>query len=112
MEHSQADNQHAQLVSIDQANASPIAEEDEGVETTSPLPQFEPTSHCPIPSVPDEGAVGTALVEDSDLDDAADQYILALRDETTGLVQTNVPGEKPLAEVAPAKNVQPAKVIS
>ena len=62
--------------------------------------------------MPDEGAAGAALVEDSDLDDVADQYILASRDETTGLVQTNVSGEKPLAEVAPAKNVQPAKVIS
>jgi len=113
MEHSQADkSQHAQLVPTDQVNASPIAEEDEGVETSSPLPQFEPTSHCSLPTVPDEGAVGAALVEDSDLDDVVDHYILASRDETTGLVQTNAPGEKPLAEVAPAKNVQSAKVIS
>jgi len=52
------------------------------------------------------------LVEDSDLDDVADQYILASRDETATLVQTNVPGEKPPTEVVPAKNVQPAKVIS
>ena len=75
MEHSQADkSQHAQLLSTDQANASPIAEEDEGVETRSRLPQFETTSHCPLPSVPDEGVAGAALVEDSDLDDVADQY--------------------------------------
>ena len=74
MEHSQADkSQHAQLVSIDQTNASPIAEEDEGVEPSSPPPQFDPTSHFPIPSVPDEGAAGAALVEDSDLDDVADK---------------------------------------
>jgi len=55
---------------------------------------------------------GAALVEDSDLDDVADQYILASRDETTSLVQTNVLGEKPQTEVVPANNVQPAKVIS
>ena len=74
MEHSQAyKSQHAQLVSIDQANASPISVEDEGVETSSPPPQFEPTSHCPLPSVPDESAAGAALVKDSDLDDVADK---------------------------------------
>jgi len=106
MEHSQADkSQHAQLLSTDQANASPIAEEDEGVETRSRLPQFETTSHCPLPSVPDEGVAGAALVEDSDLDDVADQYILASRYETASLVQTNVPGGKPPTEVVPAKNV-------
>jgi len=45
MEHSQTDkSQHAQLVSTDNVNASPIAEEDEGVETSSPSPQFGPTS--------------------------------------------------------------------
>jgi len=113
MEHSQTDkSQHAQLVSTDHVNASPIAEEDEGVETSSPSPQFEQTSQCPLSTVPDEGAAGATLVEDSDHDDVADQYILALREETTGLVQTNAPGEKPLAEIAPAKNVQPAKIIS
>ena len=113
MKHSQTDkSQHAQLVSTDQVNALPIAEEDEGVETSSPSPQFELTSHCPLPIVPDEGVAGAALVEDSDLDDVADQYILASRDETTGLVQPNVTGEKPLAEIALAKNVQPAKIIS
>jgi len=93
MEDSQADkSQHAQLIPTDQVNASPIAEEDEGVETSSPSPQFELTSHCPLPTVPEEGAAGAALVEDSDLNDVADQYILASRDETTCLVQKKCSG--------------------
>ena len=86
MEHSQTDkSQHAQLVSTDHVNASPIAEEDEGVETSSPSSQFEPTSQCPLSTVPDEGVAGATLVEDSDLDEVADQYILASREENTGL---------------------------
>ena len=55
--------------------------------------------------MPGEDLAGATLVKDSDLNDVADQYILALRDETNGLVQTNVPSEKPLTEVVLAKNV-------
>jgi len=35
--------------------------------------------------VPDEGVVGATVVEDSDLDVVADQYILASREENTDL---------------------------
>jgi len=77
MEHSQIDkSQHARLVSTDHVNASPIAEEDEGVETISPSPQFERISHCPLSTVPNKGVAGATVVEDSDLDEVADQYIL------------------------------------
>jgi len=33
----------------------------------------------------DEGVAGATLVEDSDLGEVADQYILASREENTGL---------------------------
>jgi len=113
MEHSQLDkSQHAQLVCTDHVSASPIAEEDEGVETSSPSPQFEPISHCPLSTVPNEDVAGAIVVEDSDLDVVADQYILASREENTDLAQLNVPGEKSLAEISPAKIVQSVKTIS
>jgi len=113
MEHSQlAKSQHAQLVSTDHVNASPIAEEDEGVETSSPSPRFEPIPHCPLSTVPDEGVAGATVVYDSDLDVVADQYILASREENTDLAQLNVPSEKSLAEISPTTNVQSVKIIS
>jgi len=62
--------------------------------------------------VPDEGVAGATLVEDSDPDEVADQYILASREENTGLVQPNTPGEKPLAKISPAKNVKSVNIIS
>jgi len=62
--------------------------------------------------VPDEDVAGAALVENNDLDDVADQYILSSREENASLDQTNIPGEKLPTEVMPTKNAQPAKVIS
>jgi len=45
IEHSQTHkSQHAQLLSTDEATTSPIAEEDEGVKTSTPSPHFEVTS--------------------------------------------------------------------
>jgi len=97
---------------MDHVSASPIAEEDEGVETSSPSPQFEPISHCPLSTVPEEGVAGETVVEDSDLDVVADQYILASREENTDLAQLNVPSEKSLVEASPAIFVQSVKTIS
>jgi len=51
-------------------------------------------------------------VGDNDLDDRADQYILASREHNASLDQPTTPGEKLPAEVMPTTNVQPAKIIS
>jgi len=113
IEHSQVDkSQHAQLVSTDQVAASPTAEEDEGVETSTPPPHFETTSHNQLPSAPGEDVARDTSVGDNDLDDRADQYILALREDNARLDQTNIPSEKLPTEVMPTTNTQSAKIIS
>jgi len=113
IEHSQVDkSQHTQLLSIDQATTSPIAEEDEGVETSTPPPHFETTSHNQLPSAPGEDVARETSVGDSDLDDRANQYILASREDNASLDQTNTPGEKLPTEVMSTTNTQPAKIIS
>jgi len=89
-----------------------IAEGNEGVETSSPSPRFEPISHCPLSTILDEGVAGATVVEDNDLDVVADQYILASREENTNLAQLNVPNEKSFAEISPPTNVQSVKIIS
>jgi len=113
IEHSQIDkSQHAQLLSTDQATTSPIAEEDEGVETSTPPPHFEITSHNQLPSAHGEDVARETSVGDSDLDDRADQYILASRKDNASLDQPNTPCEKLPTEVMPTTNVQPTKIIS
>jgi len=113
IEHSQVDkSQHAQLLFTDQVTTLPISEEDEGVETTTPPPHFETTSHNQLPSAPGKDVARETSVGDSDLDDRADQYILASREDSASLDQTNTPGEKLPTEVMPTTNTQPAKIIS
>jgi len=113
IEHSQTDkSQHAQLLSTNQATTSPIAEEDEGVETSTPLPHFEVTSPNQLPAAPSEDVVREISVGDRDLDDRAYQYIIASREYHVGLDQPTTPGEKLSTEVMPTTNVQPAKIIS
>jgi len=113
IEHSQSDNfQHAQLLSTDQATASPIVEEDEGVETSTPSPHFEVTSPNLLPAAPGEDAVREISVGDIDLDDRVNQYILASREGNAGLDQPTTPCEKLSTEVMPTTNVQPTKIIS
>jgi len=75
IEGSQTDkSQHAQLLSTDQATTSPIAEEDEGVETSTPPPHFEVTSPNQLPAAPREDVDREISVSDSDLDRRANQY--------------------------------------
>ena len=62
--------------------------------------------------MPNEDVARETSVGDSDLDELADQYILASREENASLDQTNIPGEKLSTEVMPTKNTQSAKVIS
>ena len=113
IEHSQTDkSQHTQLLSTNQATTSPIAEEDEGVKTSTPPPNFEVTSPNLLPAAPGEDMVREISVGDSDLDDRADQYILASREDNAGLDQPTTPGEKLLTEAMPTTNVQPTKIIS
>jgi len=67
IEHSQTDkSQHAQLLSTDQATTSPIAEEDEGVETSIPPPHFKVTSPIQLPAAPGEDVVREISAGDSD----------------------------------------------
>jgi len=80
IEHSQADkSHHAQLLSTNQATTSPITEEDEGVETSTPPPHFETTSHNQLPSTPGEDVARETSVGDSDLDGRENQYIFCFK---------------------------------
>jgi len=113
LEHSQTDkSQHAQLLSTYQATTSPIAEEDEGVKTSTPPPHFEVTSPNQLQSGPSEDVARETSVGNNDLDDCADQYILASRENNASLDQLNTPSEKLPTEVTPTTNVQPATIIS
>ena len=113
IEHCQADkSQHAQLLSTDQATTSLIAEEDEGVKTSTPPPHFKTTSHNQLPSAPGEDVARATSVGYSDLDDRADQYVLASREDNASLDQTNTPGEKLPTEVMPTINAQSVTIIS
>lgn len=110
VDHDQAEkSQHAKLLSTEQATTSPIAEEDEGVETITPTDPPEITSPNQLPGPIEEDADRDISIDDSDLDPdgPTNQFVMASRTTNVG---SNQPTDHP--EMASLEPIIGNKVIS
>jgi hypothetical protein len=110
VDHDQAEkSQHTQLMSTEQATKSPIAEEDEGVETITPTDPPEITSPNQLPGPIEEDADRDISIDDSDLDPdgPTNQFVMASRTTNVG---SNQPTDHP--EMASLEPIIGNKVIS
>ncbi|RHN51714.1 hypothetical protein MtrunA17_Chr6g0471911 [Medicago truncatula] len=112
MQGSQIDkSQHAQLLSAGQENLSPIVEEDEGVETSTPPPGMEITSPNQPGIESSDHQDQEMPTRDSDVEPEGNayQFIIASRDDNIVASPISAHGPNPMVDVVP---VQDNAVIS
>lgn len=104
MQGSQADkSKHTQLLSVGQATASPIVEEDEGVETSTPPPYMEITSPNQPLAAPSDNLNQKMHAGDNDLEleGTEDQFIMASRVDNVVASPMPTHGPSPSIDVMP-----------